>query len=96
MNNQGLNVKKGKYLLDKAGAIDLVKNICDFHELTNMGLGNGFFIELPKRVNKGFKIILDENRITVEQKRHMVKRLEMLGFGTGMRSRGYSYYLVIY
>jgi len=86
----------GSHLLDRNIAIKLINHLCENHDLGNIGLGNGFFLIPPKRLDEGFKILLDENRLSLEKKRRIIQELEQLGFKTTIMGRGYSYFLTIF
>jgi hypothetical protein len=61
-----------------------------------MDLGNGFLLKPPKRLDEGFKILLEENRVSIETKRQIIHHLKQLGFRTVLKGKGYRYYLTIY
>ncbi len=83
------------FLLDKNLAVKLINHLCENHDLGDLGLGNGFFLIPPKRLDEGFKVLLDENRIPLEKKKRIIEELNQMGFRTTIRGRGYSYYLTI-
>ena len=85
----------GSYLLDRNLAVKLINHLCEKHDLGDLRLGNGFFLIPPKRLDEGFKILLDENRLSLEKKRQIIRELKQLGFKTTIRGRGYSYFLTI-
>jgi hypothetical protein len=85
----------GSYLLDKNTAVKLIRHICENHDLGDLGLGNGFFLIPPKRLDEGFKILLDEDRVPLEKKRRIIQDLQQLGFRTSTRGKGYKYFLNI-
>jgi hypothetical protein len=83
------------FLLDKNLAVKLINHLCENHNLGDLGLGNGFFLIPPKRLDEGFKVLLDENRITLAKKKRIIEELNQMGFRTTIRGRGYNYYLTI-
>jgi hypothetical protein len=85
----------GSFLLDRSLAVKLINHLCENFDLGDLGLGNGFFLIPPKRLDEGFKVLLDENRLSLEKKRRIIQELNQLGFKTTIRGRGYNYFLTI-
>lgn len=90
-----MKVLDGSFLLDRSLAVKLINHLRENHDLGDIGLGNGFFLIPPKRLDEGFKVLLDENRLSLEKKRRIIQELEQLGFKTTIRGKGYTYFLTI-